>query len=91
MWCSCSRRLQQKFNLLILLVMKRKMRLFLLATFVVAGVASLSAAVYETTCGKMLMSVGREAFLDDKEYESYLKDLNEIECGNGSGSAERIR
>lgn len=67
--------------------MKRKAGLFLLVAFVVAGVAAHATQVYLTTCGKKLLSVERTFFSDPNEYESYMKDLNEIECGNGTGSA----
>lgn len=67
--------------------MKRKARLFLLAAFVVAGVAAHASQVYRTSCGKMVTSVEREFFDRQDEYDSYMRDLNEISCGNGTGSA----
>lgn len=57
-------------------------KIFTLGLCFVASLASVSAVVYTTSCGKRLMSVDREFFDEREDIESYLAVLNEIECGS---------
>ena len=43
---------------------------------------SAQAVIVVTTCGKAIMTVGPEGYdANDKEYEDYLREINEHYCG----------
>lgn len=65
--------------------MKKKTILGIFAIFTLSLCFSVYSAVVSTSCGTELTTVGMEYFETYGEWQDYMADLNEIECGTRSG------
>lgn len=68
-------------------------KLILMSVF---GLMTLAAnasqgAVVHTSCGIHIMTVGPDFFDQYGEYEEYVRELNEVYCGEKGGATSEIR
>lgn len=65
--------------------MKKKAILSIFIIFALSVCFSVYSAVVTTSCGTQLTTVDMEYFETYGDWEGYMEDLNEIECGTRSG------
>lgn len=57
-----------------------KKLLFAVGLLSLSGASSYASQIHTTPCGKEVMTVDRDFFETEKEYQEFIQELNEINC-----------